>query len=449
MEKGSRRTLLLLLLLISSALHLVFLDKPRSVVFDEVHFGKFINAYCCSGRRFFDIHPPHGKLLIAAAVSASGYDGGFGFETIGNEYGKTPIYAFRLIPAASGIAISLILFILIMQLGASRAAAFFGALLVTLDNAFLVQTRIIAIDGILLTAIFGSLCLFIAARGCENPLRRNLLLLLCGGAAGLAVGIKFTGLTALALPFAFAAVRVAADRSRPSLAAESKNCLLILAGTVAVYLTGWYLHFALLPADGPGDAFYWPKGNFFTDLFKMHSVMLRYNYFLGKTHSYSSPWWGWPLMTRPIFYWSGPKAGIYFLGNPAVWWGGTLAFVGALAWRLSKFWKAPGSKLTEKAMMAWLPVAGFLISYLPHVGIPRVLFMYHYLPPLLFSLVFFVRTLDDTGWILKGGIARQRPSYWGAMALVAAGFLFISPVTFGWTYPNWYERILFGWLFPR
>jgi dolichyl-phosphate-mannose--protein O-mannosyl transferase len=36
-------------------------------VFDEVTFGKFVQAYCCTGERFFDIHPPHGKLLIAAA----------------------------------------------------------------------------------------------------------------------------------------------------------------------------------------------------------------------------------------------------------------------------------------------------------------------------------------------------------------------------------------------
>ena len=40
---------------------------PRQVVFDEVHFGKFVNGYI-TGRYFFDIHPPLGKQLIALRV---------------------------------------------------------------------------------------------------------------------------------------------------------------------------------------------------------------------------------------------------------------------------------------------------------------------------------------------------------------------------------------------
>ncbi|MBI3421301.1 MAG: phospholipid carrier-dependent glycosyltransferase, partial [Candidatus Sungbacteria bacterium] len=43
----------------SIGLHFTALDYPRQVVFDEVHFGKFVNAYCCTKERFFDIHPPH------------------------------------------------------------------------------------------------------------------------------------------------------------------------------------------------------------------------------------------------------------------------------------------------------------------------------------------------------------------------------------------------------
>eukprot|EP00962_Isochrysis_galbana_P043392 scaffold16504_cov105-Isochrysis_galbana.AAC.2 len=92
-----------------------YLTYPREVVFDEYHFGKFINGYItgarrplaltvaqangrrrvcerhpsrpahlhlltrpaaslCAGQYFFDIHPPLGKLLLAAAARAGGYD---------------------------------------------------------------------------------------------------------------------------------------------------------------------------------------------------------------------------------------------------------------------------------------------------------------------------------------------------------------------------------------
>ncbi len=37
------------------------------MVFDEVHFGKFISGYI-RGTYFFDIHPPAGKLLRCDAM---------------------------------------------------------------------------------------------------------------------------------------------------------------------------------------------------------------------------------------------------------------------------------------------------------------------------------------------------------------------------------------------
>lgn len=36
---------------------------PNAVVFDEFHFGKFVNNYN-TGFYFFDIHPPLGKLTM-------------------------------------------------------------------------------------------------------------------------------------------------------------------------------------------------------------------------------------------------------------------------------------------------------------------------------------------------------------------------------------------------
>ncbi len=48
------------------------------------------------------------------------------------------------------------------------------------------------------------------------------------------------------------------------------------------------------------------------------------------THPYSSPWWSWPLMLRPIAYWQnfppqGKVATIWGGGNPLLWWGALTA----------------------------------------------------------------------------------------------------------------------------
>lgn len=67
------------------------------ISFDEVHFGGFASQYL---RReyFFDVHPPLGKLLIAAIGYVAGFDGTFRFEKIGLDFstGSAPYRFMRL-----------------------------------------------------------------------------------------------------------------------------------------------------------------------------------------------------------------------------------------------------------------------------------------------------------------------------------------------------------------
>lgn len=46
----------------------------RAIVFDELHYGKYVSLYM-KGTFFFDSHPPLGKQLIAAAAYLAGFDG--------------------------------------------------------------------------------------------------------------------------------------------------------------------------------------------------------------------------------------------------------------------------------------------------------------------------------------------------------------------------------------
>lgn len=50
---------------LASPLSVQRLGAPDSVVFDEYHFGRFLNNYL-TGNYLFDIHPPLGKLTMAA-----------------------------------------------------------------------------------------------------------------------------------------------------------------------------------------------------------------------------------------------------------------------------------------------------------------------------------------------------------------------------------------------
>lgn len=432
-----------ILLALGLVTHFVGLTSPRQIVFDEVTFGKFVQAYCCTGERFFDIHPPQGKLLIALAAKAGGLSRAYSFDTIGESYGTEPVFALRAVPALFGSLIPLIFFWLLRELRASPAIAFFGGLLVALDNALLVEGRLMLIDSILIAATLAAIACFLAAQrnGGRWPWA-----LATGALAGLATGTKLTGLVApglIGLALVFGLGVVTAPWS-----SRIRQFVIILLTAAAIYLGGWVLHWMLLPNPGPGDAFYPHTGQMATDLMAGQRTMLSANVGLTATHPDASAPWTWPLMKVAPYYWQGDGASIYLVGNPVVWWGASLVFFGLLI-QLAVL-RPLGTKMptpVRAAPRVWLPLAGYALSFLPFFRVTRVLFLYHYLTPLLFSLAFVLLWLDRSGW-LEPGAPRQRKAYAAIIAAAAIAFLALSPLTYGFSlggYDEWLANFVRSW----
>ena len=56
--------------------------------------------------------------------------------------------------------------------------------------------------------------------------------------------------------------------------------------------------------------------------------------------------------------------------------------------------------------------------------------------------------LDRQGWIRPGGLAEQPRSYFVLIALVCAGFIIISPLTYGFSvdgYDEWLAAFVRSW----
>src|SRR4030042_1989155 len=136
-DRRRLRTLWRTRLVLGAALPLFRLTEPRSVVFDEVHFGGFASAYCGSREYFFDIHPPHAKLLIAGAAALGGYRGDQPFDKLGEVYTRVSPALLRLVPALAGILIPLVLFGVMRQLGASGGAALLTGVALPVRNNLL------------------------------------------------------------------------------------------------------------------------------------------------------------------------------------------------------------------------------------------------------------------------------------------------------------------------
>ncbi len=432
------------LLVLNIILHFAFLSSPKSVVFDEVHFGKFVSAYCCTSENFFDIHPPHAKLLLSASAKLGGYNGEFGFKNIGDTYENVPIGWLRAFPAIWGTLLPPILFFLLLQIGATLAAATLGALLITLDNAFLIQTRIMALDGLLLVSLLLSILFYLKSEKSSGWKMRIIYWILTGCSAGMAMGTKFTGLIAPAVLLVITVDRLKFT-SLSSAALFIRKWIWMGSSLVGTYLLGWFIHFQLLSLPGTGDQFYKNRGNFFEDLVLLHKVMFKSNAGISTPHSHSSQAWTWPFDFHPIYYWSTPGRDIYFFGNPFVWIVSSLFLAGFIVHSLLKNVSDLRSpKKPALAIKLNLLFVGYLIAYLPYLPISRPLFLYHYLPPLIFAILICVLWLDQIGFTKPGSLRAQRKEYFGFLGFVFAGFLLLMPLTYGLPKTHFWGDLIFN-----
>lgn len=431
------------LLGMSLFVHFARLDSPREVVFDEVHFGKFMSAYCCNQERFFDIHPPHAKLFLSAAAKLGGYNGGFSFERIGQPYGSISPWSLRWFSALMGALLPMVIWLLMRQLGASRPAAFLAGFAIALDNGILVQSRMMGLDSTLLVTSFGSLALLLHSLK-RTTNHRWLWMLIAGAVGGIAVGTKITGLAIFGLGAVVLFRPFFTRRSSENFVFGAKGVALLALGAIPTYLAGFVLHFALLTKPGLGDRFYKPGPSLVDNVIGLQKVMFSANYFLTKTHPASSKWWEWPLGKKPIFYWVSGDRTIYLWGNPALWWGTTLllivVFGAALLGRVTSL--KLGTEDSRARVLQWIPLWGFFLSFLPMAAIPRALFLYHYFTPLVFATLYAVLWLDGADWIRSSRLSHQRKSYYAVLALLLLGFLVVAPVSYGLSAPfSWHSTL--------
>src|SRR3990167_5484716 len=135
----------LLLAVLSFTFHLSFLSHPSQVVFDEVHFGKFVAAYS-TGQYYFDIHPPLGKLMIAGLVKLTGVNPVFDFSQIGENLPTNTLFAMRFLPAFFGALFVLAFSWLAWLISRNKTVALIAGFLMLLDNAVLAQSKFILVD---------------------------------------------------------------------------------------------------------------------------------------------------------------------------------------------------------------------------------------------------------------------------------------------------------------
>ncbi len=388
---------ILILLFLSFGTRFLFLSHPPEVVFDEVHYGKAVNGYF-RGEYFFTGHPPLGPQLIALGGFLGKYQPKFAFENIGEKFTDRSYISLRIMPALFGSLIPLVLFFFLREIGFSQILAFFASLFSIFENSLLVQSRFILIDTFWIFFGFLGLTLFFVSR------RKNynlFYLTLSGISFGLGVATKWT---ALSFPL-FVGIVFAFDFLKEFFRKTTKEIFILFIKAFfglgicffVAYFIPFVIHFKLLPKSGPGDVFMsreflTGQKNVFEKFIELNKVSYETNVKgMKASHPYSSKFYTWPFLLRPIFYWVNEDQRIYFLGNPILWWSSSFAifFLFILVIFHSKI---------QKDKRAIFILLGYLTNMVPYLNVERVTFLYHYLPALIFaisSLVYLISWLKD------------------------------------------------------
>jgi len=435
-----------LVLAVSAGVRFFHLGTPRSLVFDEVYYAKDAKTILKGrvgatdkafpwepGKEVSWPHPEWGKQTIAVGILLFG----------DNAFGR------RFMSALAGLALLAVVYPLARRLGLARPWALAALVLAAADTLGIAQSRITTLD--VFVALWSVVCVWLALRYAQSGRRRSDLLL-CGVAAGLALGTKWSG--ALALGAALVVLllfreplggETARERARRAGRAALWPLALLVALPVALYVAGYWQYFV--------------AGHTWSQWWELQRQMVTFNFGLHATHTYASHAPTWILDLRPVWYYfdgkGGVDHGIVAIGNPLLWWAATAALL-----------VTPVVALVKRRR--GLVVAPLLVAvlYFPWFATGRTSFLYYMTPvaPLLAVLVasalaalsgaavdpFAAPDLGGDGAHARGADVGEpltpssRPSWVVSAALFAGGLLLAALL--------WYQvaelaRLLF-WTLP-
>ncbi len=326
------------------------LGQPNEMVFDEVHHSRTAMEFVLGQNPHEWTHPHFAKLMMAAGLMAWGghFDPSDGVWQDSGEYPERAVIGWRFPSLVFGALALVVMYALARRLLRHRGAATLATVFLALDGVFFVQSRTAMTN--IYTVFFILLATFGVWRFFEEDRAR--FLALAGLAIGGALSSRWSSLYAWALLLLALFVhhvwserRQRGDGSGLPLARSIRWAALVLSLffvlPAAVYLAT-YIPFVLQGEQGTyaEKLFSADYGNHgWGKVLSMQGDMWRYHSGMKDTHPYNSPWWSWPLVLRPVwYYWRGDgnvTRGIWCIGNVFIWWASIPAFVIAarLAWR--------------------------------------------------------------------------------------------------------------------
>ena len=388
----------------------------NSTYFDEIYHARTAYEHLHHLNTYEYTHPPLGKVTMMLGIEL---------------FGMTP-FGWRFMGALAGVLMLPVMYLLARQLTKDTRLSFIAMCLLALDSMHFTQTRIATIDSY---AVFWIMVMYLFMfRYCQmswnrEGLKRTLVPLgLCGVTMGIACATKWIGIYAavgLAVLFFWTLfVRLRESRYIQGENHTLRNALITLAFCVVffiviplmIYYFSYYWHLRYEGLQRFTGMFSW---RWVRRVAEIQKNMFNYHAGLGgDTHYFRSPWYQWPVIWWPMWYYSGAAyvspetvSSISCMGNPAVWWFGLVAIIYVFVTTCCE------RRASRKYVMV---VIGFASQFLPWVIVPRSTFIYHYFASVPFIIL--------ASALLLGEVRRQsKPAFRIASGLLlgAALILFV------------------------
>jgi dolichyl-phosphate-mannose-protein mannosyltransferase len=346
--------------------------------FDEIYYVRTAENYLKVQYPYEWTHPPLGKLIIASGISIFGYSP-FGWRIMG--------VAFATLMIA-------LIYLLGKELFGTWIGAFASAFLLMFDFMVFTMGRMATVDTYVVFFSLASQLFFliyvksVLKNGWQAPVLPLFLAVLffaLGFSTKWVVLYGFLGQLAILLVLRLKEVmklkdgvsaKIEAFFARPFL----QLYLFLLLAVFVYFLT--YIPDML-------------AGRTLADVFQLQGSMFVYHSTLTATHPFSSQWWSWPFMVRPVWLFGSSLphntvSTIVAMGNPAIWWGG-FAFVILCVERA----------IRKRDFACIFITVLFFFQWLPYILISRITFLYHFfvnVPFLCLATAYFVNKYWSTKW---------------------------------------------------
>jgi len=456
-----------LVLILSLSIYLPFYGQPNSLFWDENYHIASAQKYI-DGVMYMEPHPPLGKLLMAASEKLLGLNDSLdksAFSKTDYVKGETvpngmSYYGFRL-PSTLLMALSALFFYGTLRhiTRNYHLAAAFSAIMI-LDNGLVVHSRAAMLEGIQMFFILGAI--YWLARTIEQGKTKYLKhYAIIGVFIGLAFSVKVNAAVLLLLfVMLFGVDQWDNIKSWNFLALVKRLAVTVPAGVlplVLVVLSIFYIHIGLGSSFGvknysasseyrhqieTGNTY--SINTFLVGLRDNYTNMSKYADGVPRLdvckdgENGSSPI-SWPIGNKTINYrWNkntidGVVQVQYhnIVPNPVTWFSVLAGLLLSLGLIIGHFvYRNP---ITQPKLFYW--ISGFTTLYISYMlailQIERVMYLYHYLVPLMFGLINLSLVYN---YIFYNSLAQRNRHALGNLAafvaLVAFAFYIFSPFTY-------------------